>query len=325
MKASGDDAPQEGDSSKPKPRAEKGPGRMVYAIHYHYQLDKVMELRKLLKEAVGLEFLKKTPVGEQFGRLVTLFQEVLPDGIAYQTLEDSLMHLAGTHITERVLDATCWRIAGNVKRLKQRKAVPPWHVQRVPEWVPVQITACKRERTSKGKIGARFQFRVLAGTPAGLLMEKFWSLKFCRYISLDCGFSKYRKSRRTIKFPYTAPEQLVGLRLFARVMPKLSDKEPGFDGIGFTGTTTAHNKLTLGCRFRRLPDFRCQLELTHEELPCHHCPVGFLKCRAATHRQNWVKKECPECGDEEAYFDPEKKAEKCVDCTVKSAYKAEPS
>lgn len=270
-----------------------------------------------------MEFLKKVPIGSEFERLVTLVQEVLPDGVPYATLEDSLSHLAGTYVTDRVLDAVCWRMAGNVKRLKQRKAVPPWHVQRVPEWVPVQVTACKRERTSKGKLGARFQFRVLAGTPAGLFMEKFWSLKFCRYIAVDCGFSKYRKSRRVIPFPYTAPEQLVGLRLFARVMPKLSDKEPGFDGIGFTATTTKFNKVTLGCRFRRNESFRCQLKMTHEQLQCHHCPVGFVKCRAATHRHDWVQKACPECNDDEAYFDPERKSETCIDCTIKAAYKAD--
>lgn len=320
MKPSGDRDDPAGGSSKPK-KKEK-PTRVVHVIHYNYPVEKVFALRQTLKEAVGLEFLGKTPRGESFRRLVELVQEVLPGGIEFKTLEDSLRHLAGTRIDERLLDAVCWRMAGNTKRLRQRRAVPPWHVQKLPEWVPAQIVSCRRERTSAGKVGARFVVRILAGTPAGLTAEKFYPLKFCRYISQEFGFTRPRGDRH-VAFPYAAPEQFVGMRLYVCVEPALSGKEPGFDGLGFPPSLSKWNKTTLKCRFRVQPEFRCQMEVLPADLPCHNCPVGFLKCRAGTHRQDWVERECRECNREDAFFDPESNSELCVDCTIRAAYKSD--
>lgn len=318
MKPSGGKDDPAGDSSK-----SKKTGRKVYAVHYSYQIEQVFDLRQKLKEAVELEFLGKTPQGESFTRLVELVREVLPGEIDFATLEDSLRHLAGTRVDERTLDAMCWRMAGNVKRLKQRRAVPPWHVQRLPEWVPVQVVACKREKSPRGKLGARFVLRILAGTPAGLTAEKFWPLKFCRYISQEFGFTRPR-GNRVVAFPFTAPEQFVGMRLYVLIMPELCTREPGFDGLGFPAGLSKWNKTTLKCRFRVQEGFRCQMNVLPSELPCHNCPVGFTKCRAGTHRSNWVEKPCPDCGRDDAFFDPESKSEVCVDCAIKAAYRSEP-
>jgi len=282
-------------------------------------VETVFELRQKLKEAVGVEFLNTTPAADTFKRLVALVMELLPKGIEYKVLEDTLRHLAGMRLDERILDSMCWRVAGNVKRLKQRKVVPPWHIQKLPEWVPVQTTACRRERSSRGKFGARFQFRILAGTPAGLLAEKFWTTKFCRFISENLGFGKHNYNRPTPK-SYSVPEQFVGLRLYVCVTPKLSGKEPGFDGIGFPGSCVTWNKVTINCRARTQPGFTCLLKQTAMTLACHTCPIGFLRCRAATHRQDWVKQYCSDCS-REAYFNPEVQSDVCVDCTSRAAYR----
>lgn len=281
-----------------------------------------MAMRRTLKDAIAIEFLHTAPKGKSFDRLVSLILEVLPDNVVAPTIRDSVSHLLGTHIDENVLDEVCWRIAGNVKRLRQRHPVPPWKIQRIPEWVPVQITACKREKTTKGNMGALFQFRALAGTSASRTMDKFWSLKFCRYIAPDLGFSKFQRQRPMV-FPYTAPEQLVGLRLSVQVTPELSGTSPGFTLIGYSPSFTSFNKNTLGCRFRTIKEFKCVMDLTPEELPCHHCPVGFTKCRAGTHRNDWVKQECPKCKEEEAFFDVDRKSDVCVDCQRQAAYKSE--
>lgn len=318
MKPSGDKDDPAGDSSKSKKEKK---GRVVHVVHYNYPVEKVFALRQTLVEAVGLEFLGKTPTGESFTRLIELMQELLPGEIDFKTLEDSLRHLAGTRIDARLLDAVCWRMAGNTKRLKQRRAVPPWHVQKLPEWVPAQIVSCKRERTARGKMGARFGLRILAGTPAGMTAEKFWTLKFCRYMSQEFGFTRPRGNRQ-VSFPYAAPEEFVGMRLYVRIMPELCGREPGFDGLGFPPSLSKWNKTTLKCRLRVQDGFRCQMDVTPAELPCHNCPVGFVKCRAATHRHDWVEKPCPECGREAAFFDPEQKSEVCVDCTIRAAYKS---
>lgn len=280
----------------------------------------MFETRKLIREAVELEFLGKVPQGETFTRLVELVQEILPGHVDYKTLEDSLRHLAGTRLDEREIDAAAWRMAGNYKRLAQRRVVPPWHVQTLPEWVPAQVVSCRRERSGKGKLGARLGFRILAGTPAGRTAETFWTLKFCRYMSAELGFSRPTARRRAV-FPFTAPEQFVGLRLYVRVMPALCKAEPGFDGLGFPASLAAWNKTTLKCRFRAQPGFACKMRVLHTQLPCQNCPVGFLKCRAGTHRQDWVEKHCPSCERDDAFFDPESSSEECVDCTIKSAYR----
>lgn len=305
-----------------QPEKPKKPQRQVRAIHYRYQVEQVFELRKLLKEALELEFLGTTPANDTFDRLVCLVREILPGNVDYKTLEDSLRHLAGTRLDERELDATAWRMAGNFKRLADRKAVPPWHVQRLPEWVPAQVVSCRRERTGRGKLGAVFGFRLLAGTSCGLTAEKFWTLKFCRVMASDFGFSR-SFGTRTQAYPYTAPEQFVGLRAYVRVMPSLCGKEPGFDGLGFPSSLSGWNKTTLKCRFRVQPGFRCAMGMLPTQLPCHNCPVGFLKCRAGTHRQNWVEKACSGCEKEDAFFDPESASDLCVDCTVRATYKGD--
>jgi len=298
---------------------DQNPKKQVPVIRYNYNVEKVLALRKDLREVVGVEFLHTTPTGDKFKRLVDLFAEMLPKSISYRVLEDTLRSLANVYIDDRNLDNTCWRVAGNVKRLTRQKAVPPWHIQKVQEWVPVQITACSREKTSRGSLGAKFQFRILAGTSAGLLTDKFWTLKFCRFISVSLGFSKYNP-RHQEAMPYTVPEHLVGLRLYVCVDPALSDKTPVFSNIGFPCSSVRFNKVTLGCRFRLQSGFQCLMQKRPEELPCHLCPIGFTKCRAATHRQDWVTGDCSECGQTK-YFDPERKVDRCVDCNVRAAYK----
>lgn len=298
---------------------ETPPKRKVRAVSYRYNLDRVLALRKTLREAVGHEFLGKTPTGDKFTRLVELVLTMLPPAVQFDTVADSLRHLAGTRVDDKLLDATCWRVAGNVRRLAQRRAVPPWHAQRLPEWVPVHVLSCRRERTAKGVTGARLTFSILAGTPAGLRTEAFWSIKFCRYLSAGLGFSKFHP-RREMPFPYSQPEQFVGLRLYVRITPSHSGRQPGFEGVGFAANTKAWNKVTLGCRFRTLDGFECKMKAAPAALPCHRCPVGFTTCRAGTHRLDWETKPCPGCGRDEAYFDRDHTSETCIDCVVKAAY-----
>lgn len=270
---------------------------------------------------MGLEFLKKTPQGDSFVRLVTLIQELLPGNINYKTLEDSVRHLAGTPIDERTLDAVCWRLAGNHKRLRQRRAVPPWHSQKLPEWVPSQVVSCRRERTPKGRLGARYGFRILAGTPAGLTAYKWWSMQMCRFMSGEMGFSR-PNHRKITSFPYAVPEQLVGMRLYVRIMPEQCTNEPGFDGVGFPSSLQGWNKTTVKCRVRAQEGFSCKLNKRADELHCYHCPIGFINCRAGTHRMDWVEKDCPIC-EKKSFFDPESQGDACVDCFVRSVYRGD--
>lgn len=277
----------------------------------------MFSLRKKLSEAVTYEFNGVAPEKEQFVRLIELVREIVPGHVDYQVLEDSLRHLAGTQMDERVIDAVCWRIAGNVKRLKDMRSVPKWHVQRFYEWVPVQIISCRRELNKAGNMGARFAFRILAGTTAGLTAYKWWSLRMVRYISRELGFTRPR-GRYAASKPYSQPEQFVSLRMYALIDPKHCDKEPGFSQVTFAPALNDWNKETIECRFRIMPGFEC-MEGRSKSESCHTCPVGFLRCRAGTHKMDWTRGKCPGCGKRD-WFDPEVQTDLCIKCFVLAAY-----
>lgn len=269
-----------------------------------------------------MEFLDKTPQGKSFERLVELAQEALPGNIRYEVLEDTLRHLAGTHITAKLLDDTCWRLAGNTKRLAQRRAVPPWHGQKVPEWVPAQIVSCVLSRNQRGHLGADFGFRVIAGTSCPRVITKWWSVKQCRFYSTEFGWSRPKGSNHAPpKYPFSAPAQLVGLRCYLLVTPKLSAQEPGFLIPGFTAAIRQYNANIIKLRLRSGGrQFACPKGFP-AEFPCHQCQFGFVTCKAATHRHDWVQKPCEGCGDSEAWFDPERPGKDCVGCSIRKVYK----
>lgn len=291
--------------------------KKVSVVNYNYDVAKVLETRKLASDAVSFEFGNKTVKGAQFEKLVKLFIEIIPGKLDYHILFDSLRNLIGVRLTQPLIDYTCWRIAGNYKRLKQKRIVPVWNMQRLPEWVNGQIISCKRERNSKNKLGATFGFRILTGTPAGLITYKWWSTRMCRYLSPEFGFSKSR-GKREVRFPYSSPEQLVGMRLYMMIIK--GTKEPTFNDIGLPASLRKWNVETVKSRFRVLPGFTCAMELPVSQLPCHGCPVGFMTCRAACHRLDWVEKHCNECKSE-AYFDTESQSNVCINCTIRAVYK----
>ena len=293
------------------------PGRRP--VYDRYRVATVLAVRDRLRAGLAAEFLGRTPAGPDFARLVDLAAALLPRGVDRDALVDSLRPLAGRPLDQAAVDECAWRLAGNYRRLRRRRPVPPWHGQRLAEWVAVQVVRCRRERSPSGKPGARFWFRVLTGTPAGLTATRFWSARLCHVLALELGFDRPRNGRAA-RFPYVAPEQFVGLRLHALVRPEESDHAPGFRQVVTTPADRRWNRETVRCRFRAADGFRCLLGLSHDRLPCHHCPVGFTRCRAATHRHDWTRRYCPSCGRNDAFFDPEEPGERCVDCSRRQAY-----
>jgi hypothetical protein len=305
---------------KKKPKAERKTDKPAVPIKYNYVIEDVMALRDALASALKVGFLNERPAGERWDRLVDVVLEVLPEGVTRPVLEDSLRHLAGRPLTEEVIRAEAWRVAGNVPRMRHRRAVPPWHVQRIPEWVPLQITACRRVRDYRGRLAAAFSARVLAGTPAGLMVLKTWTLKLCRFYATDFGFGR-PGTPTADRFPYQAPEQLVNFRLFGLISPVLSEDGPVFDSIGFLAPQRAWNKALIKMRQRVVVE-QCPAGFP-PDLACHKCPVGYQRCTMATHRETWVRGRCPKCNDDNAVFDPELKLPHCIDCEVRSVYKGD--
>lgn len=249
-----------------------------------------------------------------------MFHELLDPKLHRPTLEDSIRGLAGTRLTAEVIAATSWRLVGALPRLRERWVVAKWGYQQMPEWVPVQITSCRRERNSKGALGASFAFRILAGTPAGLLTRRWWSLKQCRYFSTELGFHKpARGETMNVVRLYTVPEQFVNLHLYVLITPELSGDGPGFDLPAFPTGVRPWNLEIVKRRLRVDAGYGCPQEYPNT-FPCHLCPIGYAHCSAATHQRDWVERACPVCNNPKAWFEPDV-VDSCVDCTIQAVYK----
>lgn len=275
-----------------------------------------MKVRTEIAEAFKFETLDKTPTGKAFERLVTLAWELLPGDIEPDTVADSIRHLAGSFCTKALLEQTAWRLAGNYKRLACRKSVPPWHTQMIPEWVPGQVVSCKLMQSEAGTAGALIGFRLLAGTPAGLKCFKWWGLKQCRLYAREFGWPRWRGGNPPAT-PFSDPHQLVNQRAYLLISPDESGKEPGFKFFTVTPQMKKWNTEVIKARFR-VGGYTCPVG-NPSWLPCQKCPVGYDKCRAATHRKAWAERDCPDCG-ETAYFDEDVSKTLCVDCYAKSIF-----
>lgn len=270
------------------------------------------------------EFSGKIVRGESFARLVQLVIECLP-GPKYHwdTVEDSLRHLADIHLTPELLADTAWRMAGNHKRLRERRAVPPWAVQRVPEWVPMMCTKAVVEKRGI-KMGAVFTWRIMAGTSCPRYTDRWWSFKQCRAMMAEqLGFSRRLRGREgELRYPYNDPAQFVTLRAYGLIDPKMSGADPVFSSVAFPPSMADWNREQIRHRFRKDPGYTCPRGYPRE-LPCHRCEAGFqgkAACRAGCHRSEWVEKPCPKC-ERNNWFDPDSVSEYCVDCTRKDAYR----
>ncbi|MCI0420750.1 MAG: hypothetical protein L0312_16240, partial [Acidobacteria bacterium] len=138
-----------------------------------------------------------------FAKLVDIVASSLPIPKLYRVpecfaaLEESLRHLAGELVTEQIARDTAYRLAGNLQRLTDTYAAPPWRYQLAPEWVPVRVMAARplyRQRSNKPVFGSLLDFEVLAGTSCPLTIRKWWSLRMCRYHARNFGFSTPRSS-----------------------------------------------------------------------------------------------------------------------------------
>jgi hypothetical protein len=239
----------------------------------------------------------------------------------FGTIERSLAHCAGVRLTKELLYDTAWRMAGNIPRLRHNKPVPPWHGQSLDEWIALHVVSCRRIR-QYDSLGAEFGMRVVGGTSAPRLLFKFWSLKYCRIMSRDFGFSRVRPWRDDPgRYVYEDPEQLVGLRLYGLVDKDESGVEPVITAPAWPPVIRAHNREVIKLRARIDPGYTCPKGLP-PHFKCQNCPVGFRCCPAGTHKLNWEARFCRQCKHEQALFDPELNSEVCVDCHNLNTYKA---
>lgn len=292
-----------------------------------YPIDAILDLRVHLETALREAF-----AGEElFGRLDELVDVTAsalrinpwkPFIISRTALVKSLQYLVGTKMRDSDFTDTAYRLAGNIPKLRRGQAVLPWTAQRTLEWVPLQITAVRPDIRYKD-IANRCTFRVLAGSPAGLLATQWWSQRRCYWLARHFGFSRRigKNDKLTSpppKFPYTAPTEFVTLRLYGLVTPERSEREPGFDALAFPKSVWPWNREQLKYRRRTAgPEYACPLNFPLMLL-CADCPIGFERCRAGTHRADYVLGDCQACGNPQALFNPDwEDIDVCVQCARK--------
>ena len=245
-------------------------------------------------------------------RLVNSVLSVLPAGVAYDTVFESVRNMAGNPLGRLDAIRLAWRLAGNVKALKEGRPVPPWTAQREDEWVPLQIMRVHKTRNAKDVIGYEVTTRVMAGSPCPLKLSSFWSIRVAKYVSSQIGFSKPWH-----KYPYSEPVDMVGLRMYGLIEAARSRGKPEFHEIQCSDSLKQWNRDNV-LKGRLRVGIKCPNEYQHA---CRVCAIGYDRCQYATHPKTFTVGFCNGCGTENATFDPDDPSPHCADCAVKARLK----
>lgn len=284
-------------------------------------LRRIESLRQKLLDELLLFHSQEVISGEGLQQVLNTLQRLLPDSIPRQALQDSLVELLGQPLDRPRALKLAWRLAGNTARLKAGHAVPVWSCQREPEWVPVVVVRLDRESrhlpTPGGKReqvpGGLARLRVLAGTPAGMFFEKWWTQRFISHHRQLFGFARFRRRPENLKpgqlfLGFEDIRQLAGFRLSALLTPASCARGLDCEKIRCPSSLQEHNKELLTLRARlRVP---CPRGYSHA---CHVCWLGQEHCRAGCHPRTFVRQHCPACHRNDAFLDPDR-PEVCVDC-----------
>jgi len=151
--------------------------------------------------------------------------------------------------------------------------------------------------------------QALTGTSCPLQFSTFWSKEFSVVASRRLGFSPPWG-----KNPFRDMAELVNMRFVAHVKQSLSQEHPGFKEMSVDSLCLQWNRRVLRMR-RREPGWHACPEGFPPEEPCYRCYVGLDGCPAATHDVTYVQRCCPECQQEDAWFDPALKGvDVCLAC-----------
>lgn len=278
-----------------------------------YNIANVFKLRKkILEDLDVIGFLDATPAGMDFDEFVGLLHRLLPKRIPRETIYDSCMALVGEKLTKQVLDDLAWRLAGNVRRLRNGHPVLPWDGQMDLEWVPVQVLEVGIAASRRGKVGGSFLLKVLAGQSCPNEFHTFWTKKFCHTFARNLGFSRWNSGPH----PLDDVRQMVNFRFYASIVPETSVLK--LEQITESSSFRDWNANYLQRRKRTTGKFDCPRDF-HLELRCHHCFVGQDECAVSLHPTTYFKWDCPECCQEK-WFEDERDTI-CVDCKIVNAIK----
>jgi len=252
--------------------------------------------QEILDDPDVIGVLGTVPTGRGFHAFVAALRDKLPAGIPYPHVYYSALYLAGREISLTDLQTLAWRLAANTSLLRHGP-VCPWAGQAVSEWVPVAVKGVARHTDRYHRPGATFSFFVLAGTPVGLVLTKFWTRRFVAMLASRTGFSKPWGQR-----PFRDPVEFYNLQLFALVEPRLSREAPEFESVAVSAAQLTENRNLLRLRQRPVGVFGCPRGFTLA-IPCARCPAGEDCCPAATHRRTYEERFCEGCR-RKSWFEP---------------------
>jgi len=273
-----------------------------------FDLNGIYRRRNRLVERCVQPRLDQRMGGEDVHALVAAIRGNLPSGISRDTVFESVRYLAGRVLSLKEGTELCWRIAGNIPRLKAGTPATPWTAQREKEWIPLQIIRAVPYRNQRNKIGYNYDFRVLAGSPCPMKVTAFWDRNLARMVAVRMGFSKWMSGA----YPYHHGTELVGLRLLGELDPLRSQYAPTFYEVAVPGSLSKWNRdnvLKVRCRVDP-----CPRGFTDA---CRQCAVGYQECLAATHRRNYIQQFCSKCGKDAVWFDLDLSPERCMNCQTK--------
>ena len=307
---------------------------LAYVATRYSSIPEILRKRKELVATIVPRFTGRTLKGEEFLAMVRCFNAHLAKSQNLETpIRQSIIDLLGTPIQHVALRQACWRLAGNLRRMKKGGySVPTWTRQKIREWVPTQIvsTALARGGRRGRQFGTELRFHILSGTAAGRTAIQWWSSRKCHFLARDRdeagnGFAFTRYASRNIggpdqRFPFNSPKQFATLRCLLLLDPEYSDDDgPGFREIAFSGALTKHNRQQHRRRAKE-PGYECPRSYEH---PCEKCPIGYRECPAATHAMTYQLHYCPACDEEKKWFDPATKPPMCVECEERTVLESD--
>lgn len=277
---------------------------------FAYSLHDVFSTRDKIIAALSTTTLGATLDQGNFHDYVTVVSDALQ--VHRDIITSSSGHLYGRYLSKALAKEEAWRLAGNLHRLRALEHVPLWTGHVHDEWVPVQVVASSPYRTAKGSVGRIFDLRILAGYACTQLTSKFWSTRYCYYLSRLLGFDRSNKP-----LAMTQPQELVGMRCY--VLLKANERavdadKPHFEQLHIPASLRAYNRKLV--KKRQRIGFACPKKFSH---PCYNCYIGYDVCSVAVHPSTYKRVVCVRCG-KLAWLDPRYVAAGvCVSCKEKES------
>jgi hypothetical protein len=267
-----------------------------------FNITQIFALRDRLTTKVFFPRFGQTVEGPVVEELVEALAKELPDDISVDTIYETVRQLLLLQLTDKTTKPWAWRLAANIPLLRRRQIIRPWTIQHGDEWVPLQVLHVRAARNYAKKPGHMLTLRVLAGTPAPMTIEKFWTRSIMHVLARRIGFS-----RREGKRPFQDPHEYTNLRFCGQIEAAKSSEKPFFHHVDCPPNFLAWNKELADRRYKL--KFPCPRGWRH---PCHHCIIGYDQCPAGTHYRTYVMQECTLCGKAAA---TEPGQPYCVICT----------